>query len=49
MYKIACKRLGVKPNEVIYMDDSCGLIKMLRVENIDYKIITIPIDYKIII
>ncbi|WP_160672458.1 HAD family hydrolase [Clostridium sp. C8-1-8] len=24
IYKIACKRLGVQPNEVIYMDDSCG-------------------------
>lgn len=24
IYKIACSKLGVKTNEVIYMDDSCG-------------------------
>jgi HAD superfamily hydrolase (TIGR01549 family) len=24
IYKIACKRLGVKTDEVIYMDDNCG-------------------------
>ena len=24
IYRIACKRLGVESNEVIYMDDSCG-------------------------
>lgn len=24
IYKIACKRLGVKTDEVIYMDDACG-------------------------
>ena len=23
IYKIACKRLGVKTDEVIYMEDSC--------------------------
>lgn len=24
IYKIACEKIGVKPNEVIYMDDNCG-------------------------
>lgn len=24
IYKIACERLGVNPDEVIYMDDNCG-------------------------
>jgi HAD superfamily hydrolase (TIGR01549 family) len=37
IYKIACKRLGVEPSAVIYMDDSCGFPK--ETEKLNMKFI----------